>query len=583
MIPCAKRVACTVGAPLIRRAERLARNLPGGYRVKRELINGYILEGRRAGDLLSASVIDPPGRYALLGPNTVSGRIADVVQTANRDAFNPRTPLLEPRIQGDVSPPNARYVLWGNDVAAGAQQLSTGLVSTGRNAAYIADVLVTDTAAWLRVTALPVGAKDRDRSAVISDAIVTTLAPGYSLVAGDVSISNRLQEPLACVAEDGARLYVVTNVFRQVPYTAPSGAQVAAQAALLLITVDLDAMSLTGRLMPVPAIPAEYRPGSITVAYPGNPTYTRVSRSVVLPTDVRKTEAGSVVVSFGYQVEFQDTPVDGLVSPPGSSYPVWIMAVGRATWPVGAAVIVDIFDADALVTTDSQLLVDRGWSVPEIRSHHFPSLLPSGELMDSVAVLGRKAPGEGGAYLPLAPYSEERLDGVVVATAADGFGPLFDDAPDNPDFVRVVSLGISSAHVSKTVTAVRRADATTGSPPSSIGVMFSDGERHRYETLTGTEDGALMFLSCPQQEVRDAGGALVMPSVLVAGFRDGGVDMIGVRKGPVWAEDDAESDPSKYWVFTEAPPSNRTQAPVYLGNPFMTSRHGAYFMEQIDD
>lgn len=78
-MPCAKRVACASGAHLVRRAERLARNLPGEYRVKREVINGYILEGRRAGDLLSETVIDPESQVMLFGFGLLAptGNLAD--------------------------------------------------------------------------------------------------------------------------------------------------------------------------------------------------------------------------------------------------------------------------------------------------------------------------------------------------------------------------------------------------------------------------------------------------------------------------------------------------------------------------
>lgn len=61
------------GAKWLRRAKTLALSVAGSVGVKREILDGYIIEGRRVGDIRKATVIDLPGRLFLFGPNAVLG------------------------------------------------------------------------------------------------------------------------------------------------------------------------------------------------------------------------------------------------------------------------------------------------------------------------------------------------------------------------------------------------------------------------------------------------------------------------------------------------------------------------------
>lgn len=61
MKPCAKRVTSASGAKWIRRAETLARSIKAASGVRRNVVDGYIIEGRRTGKNLQATVLDPQG------------------------------------------------------------------------------------------------------------------------------------------------------------------------------------------------------------------------------------------------------------------------------------------------------------------------------------------------------------------------------------------------------------------------------------------------------------------------------------------------------------------------------------------
>lgn len=67
MNPCRRLADSITSTRWLRQAERLARSIKKGTRVRRQLIDGCIVEGRRAGRNLSASVIDPPTQVMLFG------------------------------------------------------------------------------------------------------------------------------------------------------------------------------------------------------------------------------------------------------------------------------------------------------------------------------------------------------------------------------------------------------------------------------------------------------------------------------------------------------------------------------------
>lgn len=72
MKPVSKRITSLAGAHWIRRATDLARSIRSNSGVKHEIIDGYIVEGRRAGNNLVATVTEPPTYILSLGPGPLA-------------------------------------------------------------------------------------------------------------------------------------------------------------------------------------------------------------------------------------------------------------------------------------------------------------------------------------------------------------------------------------------------------------------------------------------------------------------------------------------------------------------------------
>lgn len=67
MKPITRRISTASASKWIKRAEVLARSLRRTFDTRREILDGYIIEGKRVGDRLKASVIDPPGQIVIAG------------------------------------------------------------------------------------------------------------------------------------------------------------------------------------------------------------------------------------------------------------------------------------------------------------------------------------------------------------------------------------------------------------------------------------------------------------------------------------------------------------------------------------
>lgn len=563
-----KRTTTVTGASWLRRAQILARGLSGSAAARREIIDGYMIEAKKVGARRSASVIDIPGRLAMLGANSVTGSIADLIPCGGRDGFNPLLPLMDTPFGGQVEP-NTQALTWGPPVTPGAVQLSYGGSHGGRYAVYTSDVLELNGVCWTRVFSSPAGVADRLRSVVIHDSILRSFAPGFEPLYGEVPAAARLQEPIPAVVERGVELIIATNMFLTEETPVPSGSVWTVKATIVFLLVDTEERVLSGVMVPFDALPSVYQPGTITIDT-GISAISRPAQSRMVVVDMRVLPSGDVVAGLDYAVEIQDG--DG---------PSWLSAAGRVTWSGSGAVSVDMFDMSLLTTRDSPRLSDLGLPIDTIRSGVAPAVMPDGSLLNVAAIFARKEPGQPGAYDLVPPYSMDTINGTQVATAAEGSGAMFSASPDNPDVVHVFGLGTTYCPISTTTIACRRADPSTSALPSGIGVLFTDGIRFRYESL-GDMSTPGFHVTCPQLEVRSDDGELVCPSTVLASFQRGGERFVGIRKGPVWEEDGWDSE-AEYWSIVPAPESGRLQAPFYIGNPAMPRRYGAFFVEQPND
>lgn len=573
-----RRSTTAGGVKWLRRAEKLARAVTAKYGTTREINDGYLLEGRRVGKLRSATVIDPPGNITTMKRNAVSGRMVDIVPCGTRDTFDPLMPLV-PLVLGDQGPSKELTIVFGPPPVPNSSETSWGSSDAGRNAVYATSMMMFGGVYWLRVYAESVGALGHTRSISIHENVIRALAPGYLPVGDKRQAPDKLQEPIPVVAESGRYTAIVTNVFKEEASAVPSGTFYAFQSSALCMVVDNEEGALIGKLLRLEDLPAELRPGEITVKLGASPAYIRHAQSRFLVLSANILEDSSVVASVEYAVEIEDTAISG--SP--DTFSTWLTCSLKVTWPAVGPAVVEIFNLDILAPTDSQRVADFGLSTTEVRPFGYPTISGT-DLLDTRVVFARKAPGASGPFVLVPPYSEETRDGVVVATTDDGFGPIFyPNASSTFSTAHVVGMIVNSAEVSPTTAAVRRADPSTTTTPTAMGVLFTDGVQHHYESIGQTSASPAMWLSCPQQEVRDAEGKLVVPSTLLVTVLRGGKFQLGIRKGPIWAADmaqDYDGDWMQFWEFVDAPPTDKLQAAYYIGNPLMTRPHGAMFAAQ---
>src|SRR5690606_1867813 len=88
-----RRTNTASGAYLLKRAEALARSIVARFGKRTEVIDGYIVEGKRVGEQRIATVLDTPCQVVSLdNANDPRGNTCGV---GTRDAIDPRTGLVD--------------------------------------------------------------------------------------------------------------------------------------------------------------------------------------------------------------------------------------------------------------------------------------------------------------------------------------------------------------------------------------------------------------------------------------------------------------------------------------------------------
>lgn len=192
------------GAYLLKRAERLARTVVPRYGKKTEFVDGYLVEGKRTGNIEVATVLDLPGELVSFG-DAAGGAMERVYDAPTRDVFDPRIAVAEyypfmqssrdviPRYHADEDGPADRHVLGEPPpVNLFPIRITEGAPVEGERGVYCCSLVttnstwpITDTApVWLEVHYHRCGPADGRMGAIIHRSVLESLAPGYSVFPG---------------------------------------------------------------------------------------------------------------------------------------------------------------------------------------------------------------------------------------------------------------------------------------------------------------------------------------------------------------------------------------------------------------
>lgn len=564
MLPCRRVTTSAFGARFLKLAEGNARSLKGTSATKRLVLDGCLIESKRSGRNLSATVIDPQHALMMMIHENVdaSGKINSldyIIRISDRQAFDPMNGaglyLGERYIPSDFK---GTYL--------GARP--NGLKATSRmqhskpgdRKVFMCDLML-DMSGVHFIRMLESGAGDSTRRGVVMNAsIIRNVAPGYSI---DFDMSGKAFSGFL-ISGDGDTRILVINITKKLAED-----PVITREALLMVVIERDkyGTSLSAAVLDETALPMYLRPGS--VLYPQGDGYiSRPAKTKFKALDVERQPNGKVLVAFKYEMEVGDADMQK----------IGVECHGTASWGYGTADVnvhtVEV-DADSGHPFVESFDVDDGVVV-----YGDTVSLVGGKAMRAVRVLSRDSPSSG-----VAPFSLELVDGTQNITPT--FAAPFYGTPERPmgrdERNFAIPLGGISAKVSGTTSAVIRGAPITSAGQarsSGLGLMFTDGTRTLYEQVTGmptSERHLFLHVSCPQQEVRK-GSKLVSPStILISGVIDGQT-VVGVRKAPIWPEDKSIMSGAAEWEFTYTElPDNR--AAYYIGNALTTRKLGSLFYD----
>lgn len=584
MRPVTKRITTITGAHWIKRATDFARNIRPNSGVKREIVDGYVVEGRRSGNNRIATVIDIPGRIALLRSGGATGAYIDFLVCGGRDAFSPIVGSVGFQLGEEVEFP-FNYAYFGpRPPSDQAQILSTGHAQAGKHAVYYSGSFSMGSSRWLSVFAVPVGEPDYTRSFVIHESVIESIAPGYSFG------RNTWSEMTPVVAESGTAVFVAARVVKKV---VEGEGQI---DAILLMRVDVSEGTLVYKLVTQDSFPEHLRATEFIVDSRVEEPKTVQAKSRISVTDCNVSKDGRFSVAFIYAFQKQDSAVDGLFTDKGFRYGTDVECTGSVSWLDGSTAA-NIYRVDCVANIDSQLVRELGLEIDSFRIGGVPMLLGE-SIIENARVLERPSLSSGEYLKSVAPFSEELLDGEVTAKALDyPFGAIFQKTKPAILGGVVVTIGTNKAEVSDTTIVLARANADADSSIESstgAGILFTDGSRFRYESVADIVPSEFVsrratspiWVSCPQKEVRSKDNTLIVSSVVLVMTVIDGQRYLGVRKGPIWDGDIKETDtrtPDQYWSWAEAPESIRDRAAFYIGNNFNKRLHGSIFYDQKND
>lgn len=565
------------GVYLLRRAATLAKGIRAKFGKRTEVHDGCLVEGRRSGGRLFATVIEPPGGVALVGP--YDGMVLARVGAPAREFFSPSYPLQEPRagLFGERQPFSGYLFSLGPPVPTGAASLAVGHAHVGARAVYYPAALYTgelttaglaSAEVWLRVLITGTGASPTPRSFSIHQSVVQAAAPGYDLIPRNVATATEWGSlPIATVCELDGLVIVAVQVAKGRTGTIdlPKVTQ-----GVVVLALDL----ATRQVVWTAFQSAEAMPSGFVPQELGTNEGSTWAQSAFYHLTAAPRQDGSVQVVGFYQVDRQDQTSDG-----GPAI-VPIMAVADLTFSPGVASAYMVH-ADVRAPASSPIVAELGADPGFVLRPLLPHVVDNKIAVEAYRY--KRAPNWG--YDPSGPdfdleppFSHVFFDGTQVSTAST-LGSMEVRQPAVSSDIGVI---LNPNQLTDKVGAGTVAYKGRELEGRGLGVTFVKAGAAKFEQLvaewSGTIIGELISVSCPQQEVRDSDGLLLVPCVVITLFSAGANDdtFIGVRKGPVWPEDGAVADHMQYW--RKYPIDTWAQlGAVYTGNPLTLADHGRMF------
>lgn len=238
-----KRTNSASGAYLLKRAARLAKEVRQKYGRKTEIVDGFIVEGKRTKDRYTATVLEPPGTLVSFGAFGTIGVHATYAAPL-RSFFDPRrgpsTPGAEaPELMLDGVQPEVVAFVYGTPPAPSRRLYTEGTPWEGNAGVY--HLTITDNPAvsgatrpyWLQLHHQPAGAGDGRAGFVMSDSILRQMAPGYDVVLRETTSNQPGSLPIPTGCEVGDYVFVTIQMIQA--RTAPSGLKSPCNAVLMFL------------------------------------------------------------------------------------------------------------------------------------------------------------------------------------------------------------------------------------------------------------------------------------------------------------------------------------------------------------
>ena len=584
MLAISRRVNSSRAAQLIKLAERYALAIKLRTGVRRNIINGCIVEGRKSGENRTASVLE------LHGNMYMTGLVAGMFDCGVRDHYDPKQPSSVPAL---VSLPGHLYSFRYIGVPPDLSDKYPDNVGSGgsfgdENAVYRAHFSKIAGSVYLMLWAAPVGIADHVRGLAVSDAYIETLTGGFS---ARLPINTTGSTAMPIIAARGDSVLMAFGLYKEVGTSNDS----VTQGVLFVMLYDTKIGTFSYMVIKHTALPERYWPADdirVSGSTTSSPDTYKKARSTFVAKDAEILENGDLHIVFRYGVHVQDewrignnffiSAADG-----------WFSLKIRANGTVAIEELASEFYPGSVAGT---ALEEWGADPREMKQYDIP-VLNRGRVHMSYRTLLRYAPPDPSEGFGVPPYSVDTLNGVPIATADQSdFGTFFRyPTHTNRDSALYRTVNVfagTKAYISDTAIALRRGVPDASGPPlisTGCGVLFVAGANLYFENLADVIDvpissGSSIYITCPQREIRDSAGKLVMPCTIIAVAEIGGVRYFGIRKGSVWPGDDDGKTASERWAWTKYEALTPFAfAAYYLGSPYVDSKYGYLFKGKLDD